>query len=344
MAIRVGRPARDGEADIFIGFVGFHHAFNPTWNHVTLALRDEFPLVVAEIEKGETPDFLIFSVFDSPHREPRFDGCTKIYTCEENIRVPWAECHYAFSVDQISTDPNYVRLPIYVRFLRHLYDHTGQTLVKPSPYDVERILAGKTKFCNFVYSNGDAKERILFFEMLSKYKRVDSGGAVLNNLGYRVGDKISFLRDYKFTIAFENSRFPGYTSEKLVEPMVANSIPIYWGDREARVDFNPLSFIDANEFEGRDLRAHFAKVIERIEYLDSYDRAYLSMLSEPWFNDNIPNKYCQPDYLFGFMRHIFSNPKPRTLPSLKQVKAPVWTPPAAGNWSWTDRLKTRTTP
>jgi hypothetical protein len=343
MAIRVGRAAHDGEDDILIGFVGFHSSFNPIWNHVTLALRDEFPLVVAEIAKGEIPRFLIFSLFDSPHREPRFDDCIKIFTCEENIRVPWDECHYAFSVDQITTNPSYLRYPIYARFLRHLQDHTGQTLVKQAPYDVRGLLASKTKFCNFVYSNGDAAERILFFEMLSKYKRVDSGGAVLNNLGYRVADKLAFLRDYKFTIAFENSRFPGYTSEKLVESMAANSIPIYWGDREARRDFNPLSFIDANEFEGRDLRKYFAQIIERVVHLDTDDRAYMSMLSEPWFQDNIPNRYCQPDYLFGFMRHVFTSPKPRNLPKLASVVPAVVSPSTSKGWCWADRIKSRKT-
>ena len=36
------------------------------------------------------------------------------------------------------------------------------------------------------------------------------------------------------TIAFENSSFPGYTTEKIFEPMLEGSIPIYWGN--PRVD------------------------------------------------------------------------------------------------------------
>ena len=38
--------------------------------------------------------------------------------------------------------------------------------------DAERILAGKTGFCNFVFSNRKCKTRIKFFEKLSKYKRM----------------------------------------------------------------------------------------------------------------------------------------------------------------------------
>ena len=47
-----------------------------------------------------------------------------------------------------------------------------------------------------------------------------------------VSNKMDFIKDYKFVISFENSSNPGYTTEKLIEPMLVNSIPIYWGNTE----------------------------------------------------------------------------------------------------------------
>ena len=74
-------------------------------------------------------------------------------------------------------------------------------------------------------SNPNSKERINFFNALSKVKKVDSGGRYLNNIGYVVEDKMALIKDYKFVFAFENSSFPGYTTEKILEPLIANCIP-----------------------------------------------------------------------------------------------------------------------
>ena len=69
-----------------------------------------------------------------------------------------------------------------------------------------------------------------FFVKLSKYKQVDSGGRTLNNIGGPVEDKMEFIKDYRFVISFENAEYPGYTTEKIIQPMFVDSIPIYWGN------------------------------------------------------------------------------------------------------------------
>ena len=37
------------------------------------------------------------------------------------------------------------------------------------------------------------------------------------------------FKKYKFNICFENSSTPGYVTEKIIQSMYVNSIPIYWG-------------------------------------------------------------------------------------------------------------------
>ena len=56
---------------------------------------------------------------------------------------------------------------------------------------VEQSMVNR-KFCNFVASNGNCKERNDFVTELSKYKKVDSGGRWMNNIGYAVPDKRKF--------------------------------------------------------------------------------------------------------------------------------------------------------
>jgi len=110
---------------------------------------------------------------------------------------------------------------------------------------------------------------------------------------------LAFIRDYKFTLAFENSASAGYTTEKLVEPMLAGSIPIYWGNPEVARDFNPRSFIDVARFPS------FAGAIDHILAVDADDELYLRYLREPWFNDNTPPSWFNPrEHLQAWQRFL----------------------------------------
>lgn len=41
--------------------------------------------------------------------------------------------------------------------------------------------------------------------------------------------KVSFLRKYKFSIAFENGSTDGYITEKVTNALEAGTVPIYFG-------------------------------------------------------------------------------------------------------------------
>ncbi|WP_394958760.1 glycosyltransferase family 10 domain-containing protein [uncultured Helicobacter sp.] len=113
----------------------------------------------------------------------------------------------------------------------------------------------REKFCAFMASHSDKYTwmRECFFETLSQYKQVDSGGGWNNNVGgivgnrYNEGDyrlsKRKWLENYKFNICFENGSYPGYLTEKLFDAYIAGCIPIYWGDTSLRCgQSNNISF------------------------------------------------------------------------------------------------------
>lgn len=308
-------PGVDPKKSARIKFIGFYETFNPVDNLILTLLRPYFNVVV----DVRSPEIVFYSVFGNPReiKDSCYDDCTKIFVTEENVdrgdlrprRLGnYDECDYAVTT-AYSDDPRHCRLPmVYVQYLAYWRDYWngywrnregGPGLFKPADYDPGKILRSKTKFCNFVYSNPGCPERNNFFEALSKYKRVDAGGRALNNLGYQVSHKVRFLEDYKFTISFENSSAPGYVSEKIFEPMVANSLPIYWGNPWIADDFNPKSFLDVTGLSVGD-------AVERVVALDRNDDAYLELLSEPWFAGNRPNNYCQPDYLRPFFDMVLS--------------------------------------
>ncbi|MCA1646133.1 MAG: hypothetical protein LC797_11950, partial [Chloroflexi bacterium] len=63
-----------------------------------------------------------------------------------------------------------------------------------------------------------------------------------------VPDKLALLAGYRFGLVFENTRFPGYISEKLFDCLFARCIPIYSGAPDVAQYVPPAAFIDAREF------------------------------------------------------------------------------------------------
>jgi hypothetical protein len=163
-------------------------------------------------------------------------------------------------------------------------------------------------------SNPNCKERNYFFHELSNYKIVDSGGRFLNNTGLPVENKMEFIKDYKFVIAFENSSYPGYTTEKLIEPFLVNSIPIYWGNPVVGKDFNTKSFInieDVSQFDG---------AIKKIIELDNDDEKYLAMLNQPCFvNNKIPDEFSN-ESIQQFFDYIIQDSKIKRPVATIQIK------------------------
>jgi hypothetical protein len=145
----------------------------------------------------------------------------------------------------------------------------------------QRVFQRRDKFCNFIYSN-NVSLRNEIFHRLHKRRRVDSYGGVLNNMGKRAGDKMQVLRDYRFTLACENLYSRGYVTEKLLQPLAAGSIPIYWGAPEALTDFNPAAFINAASF------ADIDSLIDHVLAMDEDDEALRQMAEAPVFIDGVP--------------------------------------------------------
>ena len=129
--------------------------------------------------------------------------------------------------------------------------------------------AKKTKFCTFIYGNKRAKARIVFCKKLMKYKHIDCFGRVLNNAKENVPENIPesdrqlyIYKDYKFSIAFENSSDFGYLCEKIIEPLKVGTIPIYWGAPDVGDYINPECFINVNDFDSFDDCINYVKKVD----------------------------------------------------------------------------------
>jgi hypothetical protein len=277
---------------VSLDFCNFGPGFRKTHNFFVQWLSQRF-----DVQICDQPDFVMFS--DGPTHQQWLYNCVRIYFSSESFRPDFRTCDYAFTCHYLD-DPRHLRLPYYV-------PATNPDLLLKGAEDPARILAGKKKFCAFIVSNGHPRKtrrRIEFFQRLSRYKKVDSAGAFLNNMGSRLPEgamaKRQFLGDYKFNIAFENECVSGYATEKITDAMLARALPIYWGNPRIAEEFNPKSFLNARDFPSDDA------LIDKIIELDQDDSKYLEYAREPYFHKDRPNEFFSQERVLDQFEKIFN--------------------------------------
>ena len=153
----------------------------------------------------------------------------------------------------------------------------------------------------------DVDFRVRLFDDINAYKRVDALGKSRNQNPNASTDRktknfmdsaVEKYKPYKFVICCENKLYPGYVTEKIINGMLANAIPIYYGASDISSHFNPKSFINIGSFGTR------REAIEFIKRVDQDDALYCQILQEPWFNNNTPTKYFEPSYATSFFKNI----------------------------------------
>lgn len=259
------------------------------------------------VELSDEPDYLFYSVFGHEHLRPIYDNCIKIARYAEVSTPDFNLCDYAVGMDQIQSRDRFQYFPPFL-YGEPDRDYITMEQVLNKGKDIQNDLASKHEFCSFVYSNGNSADPIReqSFRAISQYELVRSGGRFLNNIGLPDGvkDKHAFQSEHKFSIAYENASYPGYTTEKLLEAFAAHTVPIYWGDPLVKNIFNEKAFICAHDYPNMEA------LIQRIREVDEDDTLYAQMLSEPAFLHPEENSV---DLWYGrytaFIKHILDQSK-----------------------------------
>jgi hypothetical protein len=276
---------------VCLDYCDFWFNFPKTDNYYHNLLQERFDVRICD-----HADFLFYGPYLHEHR---LQSGVRIFASQESGAPDYRECDYSVSCLKID-DARHLQLPTYV-----FYGDPG--LIVKKDEDAARVLAAKTKFCSIVVSGQHPRKnrnRAEFFEKLSRYQTVDSGGRYKNNVGGPITGgskgKINFLKSYKFNIAFENGLHPGYTTEKIFEAMVARTLPIYWGNPLIAEEFNPKSFLNRADFPSDEA------LIEKIIELDRDDNKYLAYTREPFFHSNQPNRFYNHGRFLDFFERVFS--------------------------------------
>ena len=290
-----------------VNFVDFWPNLIKTDNYFYHLLSQEFDVIITE----NSPDILFHSVDyfnQQEHLKYNNSKTTKIFYTGENQPADFTQTDFAFTFENSNDERNY-RLPLWALHLNWFNvphnDNRDQSYLHPVDKFLEKDLSNlkdKLYFCSFVASQPKGK-RVDFVPNLMSKKYVCCGGRLYNNIGGQLSgrgdqeDKIKFLNYFKFNISFENTSNSGYITEKIIQPMFTNTIPIYWGAPDVINDFNEKSFINAHKFETDD------DLIEYILEVDSNQKLYEEILSESWFTDNKIPEQVMPQNVLSFIKN-----------------------------------------
>lgn len=240
-----------------------------------------------EFIEADKPEFILYGPFGDEHLNYP-SSCVRIFFSGENIRADFNLADYAIDFDLLDFGERHLCYPLYIFYKDDFMKAINKHRLEPKSRD---------RFCCFLVSNPYASSmRDEIFDIISSYKRVDSGGKYRNNIGGEIpnvsGDfssaKREWLGHYKFNICSENSSHKGYVTEKIIQSFSSGCIPIYFGDSlisdelysKYRLVINPKAFINVHSFSNLD------EMLEEVKRIDNDESAYFAMLREPAFLQN----------------------------------------------------------
>jgi len=249
------------------------------------------------------PDIVFFGVHPG-YDFLKYRRALKVFLSEENIVPDFNLADFGFGYAHLDFGDRYLRMPNFV--LHPEYDDlVARNRSVPPATDQPR------RFCNFIYSHqrGDPA-RAKLFEAISAYKPVEARGRLFQNappLKYTTDhpdwrrEKLAVLGSYKFTIACENARSPGYVTEKLTDAIAAHTIPIYWGDPGVTREFNKDRMIVVEDIDD------LAPVLDRVRELDQDRSRYDEVVSAPVFTPDQLASAVRVQAVVDFLSTIFSS-------------------------------------
>ena len=283
---------KGGTKILKIKFVDFWSGSDYLKNIIENTLKQFFKITYSEI-----PDILIYSNSGIEYQNKKYKKCCKIYyNGESNIyRNNYNDCNIYLGYDIYDNTKIKYKHYHWMIFLKEfIHAKIVNNLISKNIFNHSYILPrdklssiSNKNFCCFLVSNGNNKIRNNFFWELSKYKKIDSGGSLFNNINTKISldsskrdeENKKWISQYKFMITFENSSVPNYLTEKIIQAYSYGAIPIYWGDPNVTNLVNPKCFINYYDYND------FSKLIEAVKRIDNDDKLYLNMYNQPFFKN-----------------------------------------------------------
>ena len=205
------------------------------------SMKDE---VLIRTNKAKKADIFICSCLGEEITSKRFDHCLKIIFLGENIRPYYRNYDLSLTSDLNEYRGRNINLPLWLLEI-DLFNRNKK-------YD-DRETQNIDLFCStrsidfskresgivYIGNNEEPFRQSLIYDLSKEFKSFHTYGSQTNP----IKDKINFLKKYKGSLAFENSFYPGYVTEKIIHTYLAGNMTIYWGCLEGSIiKKNPLFF------------------------------------------------------------------------------------------------------
>ncbi len=302
-----------------IAFSDMWPGFNYNSNFIMDALRNEIGIsnILTELRgvkyddlsNGVQPDLVIFGPYSEMWKSIP-DSIPKVFFSGENWGEPQHHSIKLWLTASRTESDTHIRIPTWMTFINWFSNSKelpSGVACEDNPIRLPLELAmrqhpigfkERPEFCGFVVSNPICGFRNETFKVVDSYKRVNSGGALFNNIGGQLslrypgggcGDisKYHFFERHKFTISFENSQAAGYITEKVLHAKMAGCVPLYWGDSESDTDFVPGSIVNLSKVGSPE------QVLEILKRLDANPDLCAKIAGTPILDEEKKQKAIQ---------------------------------------------------
>ena len=230
------------EKSIIIAFSDMWPGFNYNNNFIIDSLRHEAKSLGQDITginytTDSNPKLLIFGPYSHTWKTVP-NTIPKIYFSAENWPKPDDPQIALYITSSREEDDTHIRIPTWMMYIdwysnattlpENCEDNPIRLPIHFAETPHKTIFKDRDEFCGFVVSNPVCSLRNETFKAINDYKKVNSGGALYNNIGGQLslkyagggcGDisKHQFFSKQQFSISFENSQAPGYITEKVLQ-------------------------------------------------------------------------------------------------------------------------------
>jgi hypothetical protein len=293
--------------ELKVQFINFWvHPFNDRWllNFIKHYFSNEFNII--EVKNKKKCDILISSVMGKLINCKKIEAKMKIFFYGENLNrfpeyknINILKNNFDLILGFLPTDLNnkILRFPLWFMYypFYDINDNNTNNIIdyinnenKKNKNLSKKILAS----CIARHDMGGIRSKIS--NEIGKYGKIAYPSKFRKNcnIGPEPIHKKNFLKNVKYNICPENSKFPGYHTEKIFQALESGCVPVYWG-----IDYAEKDIINKNSY----IFVNINNENKMKEQIKNGIKNYENLLKENIFVENakeITKKYYQDLYVF----------------------------------------------
>lgn len=197
---------------------------------------------------------------------------------------------------------NYIRFPLRIMQLIDPRMSDDDIIKRIEDINNRQIIKKKKKFCSLVARHDISWKREIVYNQLKELWRIDCPSYFKHNIDVNLPDweaKRKFISEYRYNICLENNLSEWYVTEKLIDALLAKTIPIYYwllNDFDKSI-INEKAFIYADD-----------QLFNKIKELESDKTKYNEMLMIKPLKENAANIIIQHlNLLENKLKYILNN-------------------------------------